>query len=102
MLNSRYLVYGHVKAFVPCVSVIYTQLGECALDTHFNDEMTWFKGLTKVGLYYEGFVDNLEEVLEDHRRCTMTSYGTRNSKKSNELQIEGNKENDKDCILVQV
>ena len=33
----------------------------------------------------------------------MTSYGTRNSKKSNELQIEGNnKENDKDCILVQV
>ena len=56
-----------------------------------------------MGLYYEGFVDNLEEVLEGHRRCTMTSYGTRNSKKSNELQIEGNnKENDKDCILVQV
>ena len=65
--------------------------------------MTWFKGLTKVGLNYEGFVENLEEVLEGHRRCTMTSYGTRNSKKSNELQIEGNnKENDKDCILVQV
>ena len=62
--------------------------------------MTWFKGLMKVELYYEGFVDNLEEVLEGHKRCTMTSYGTRNSKKSNKLG--NNKENDKDCILVQV
>ena len=35
---------------------------------------------TKVGLYYEGFVDNLEDMLEGHRRCTMTSYGTRSSK----------------------
>ena len=93
------LVYGHVKAFVPCVSVIYTQLVHALW---ILISITWFKGLTKVGLYYEGFVDNLEEVLEGHRRCTMTSYGTRNSKKSNELQIEGNKENDKDCILVQV
>ena len=43
---------------------------------------------------YEGFVNNLEDVLESHRRCTMTSYGTRNSKKSH--QIGDNKENDSD------
>ena len=60
--------------------------------------MTWFEGLTKVGLYYEGFVDNLEDVLEGHRRCTMTSYGTRTSKKSN--QIGDNKENDSDGVQV--
>ena len=33
------------------------------------------------GLYYEGFVDNLDETLEAHRRCTVTTYGTRTSKK---------------------
>ena len=93
-----------MKAFVllyvrVCVSVIYTQLMHALW---ILISMTWFIGLTKMGLYYEGFVDNLE-VLEGHRRCTMTSYGTRNWKKSNKLQIEGNnKENDKDYILVQV
>ena len=35
------------------------------------------------GLYYEGFVDNLENTLETHRRCTLTgtTYGTRTLKK---------------------
>ena len=30
---------------------------------------------------HEGFVDNLDETLEAHRRCTVTTYGTRTSKK---------------------
>ena len=42
---------------------------------------SWAKGLQKSGLYYEGFVDNLDETLEAHRRCTVTTYGTRTSKK---------------------
>ena len=42
----------------------------------------WALGLKRSGLYYEGFVDNLEDTLEAHRRCTITTYGTRTSKKS--------------------
>ena len=42
----------------------------------------WALGLKSSGLYYEGFVDNLEDTLEAHRRCTVTTYGTRTSKKS--------------------
>ena len=33
---------------------------------------TWAVGLKRSGLYYEGFVDNLEDTLEAHRRCTLT------------------------------
>ena len=42
---------------------------------------SWALGLKRSGLYYEGFVDNLEDTLEAHRRCTITTYGTRTSKK---------------------
>ena len=48
------------------------------------------------GLYYEGFVDNLENTLEAHRRCTVSTYGTRTSKKATTLPTDTNidKEND--------
>ena len=42
----------------------------------------WAVRLKRSGLYYEGFVDSLEDTLEAHRRCTITTYGTRTSKKS--------------------
>lgn len=42
----------------------------------------WALGLIRSGLYYDGFVDILEETLEAHQRCTITTYGTRTSKKS--------------------
>ena len=50
---------------------------------------------SKSSLYYEGFVDNLDETLEPHRRCT---YGTRTSNlRSQQLgtisQSEHGKEN---------
>ena len=32
----------------------------------------WALGLKRSGLYYEGFIDNLEDTLEAHRRCTVT------------------------------
>ena len=48
------------------------------------------------GLYYEGFVDDFESVLSKHRMSTMTTYGTRKSRKCTDRGCsEGeNKEND--------
>ena len=46
-----------------------------------SNHHSWTQGLNRVGLYYSGFVDNLEDVLEMHRRSTLTTYGTRTSKK---------------------
>lgn len=52
------------------------------------------------GLYYEGFVDDFESVLSKHRMSTMTTYGTRKSRKCadrgcSEENCDGeNKEND--------
>ena len=47
------------------------------------------------GLYYEGFVDDLESVLDCHKVVTVTTYGTRKSRKFAGLSnhIEG-KENE--------
>lgn len=39
----------------------------------------WTKNLKKSGLYYEGWVDDAEQVLDMHKRVTVTSYGTRRS-----------------------
>ena len=40
-------------------------------------------GLKKVGVYYEGVVENAKEVLERHNWQTITTYGTRTSSKPN-------------------
>ena len=42
----------------------------------------WSKGLQHKGVFLEGWVDDVDQVLESHRRATVTSYGTRRSKKS--------------------
>ena len=51
-------------------------------------------GLKRVGVYYEGVVENAEEVLEKHNCLTITTYGTRTSTKSASVkrEREGNKE----------
>ena len=36
--------------------------------------------LEACGLYYQGIVSNYEEVLTQHRLCTVTSYGIRRSR----------------------
>ena len=43
--------------------------------------MEWAKYFEPVGLYYEGYIDGQElvGVLEDHKKSTCTSYGTRTS-----------------------
>ena len=45
-------------------------------------------GLKRVGVYYEGVVENAEEVLEKHNRLTITTYGTRTSTKSASVKRE--------------
>ena len=40
----------------------------------------WAAGLTRRGLYYEGYVDNLSEILNKHAAATVTTYGVRKSR----------------------
>lgn len=53
-------------------------------------------GLKRVGVYYEGVVENAKEVLERHNCLTITTYGTRTSSKpaSVKRETESNKENE--------
>ena len=60
---------------------------------------SWAKGLKRSGMYYEGIVENLDDVLEAHRRITMTTYGTRTSKKQGTF-TEVSKENQNETIQV--
>ena len=50
-------------------------------------------------LYYEGFVDDLECLLEYHKIVTVTTYGTRKSRKfaglSNHIEGKENESPDK-------
>ena len=45
------------------------------------EKPSWTKGLKRRDLYYEGLIDSgdLESILENHKRSTITSYGTRTS-----------------------
>ena len=63
-----------------------------------SDHPAWTRGLNKSGLYYEGFVDDLEDTLEAHRRYTLTTYGTRTSKKPSGSTIEVDKENNNSTL----
>uniref|UniRef100_A0A1X7V4G8 Uncharacterized protein n=1 Tax=Amphimedon queenslandica TaxID=400682 RepID=A0A1X7V4G8_AMPQE len=40
---------------------------------------SWTQGLKKVGLYFSGFVEDIDTVLESHCRDTITYYRTRTS-----------------------
>ena len=64
----------------------------CDAACAFDSSPPWAKGLKRSGMYYEGIVD-LDKTLEAHRRITMTTYGTRTSKKQTTF-IESNKENE--------
>ena len=61
---------------------------------------TWAKGLKKTGLYYDGFVDDIESVLEQHRKETVTFYDTRSSSGA-ELDKENNNDSlDNEVFLI--
>ena len=42
-------------------------------------EESWMHGLKKEGLYYEGVVADLDNLLENYKRATVTTWGTRRS-----------------------
>ena len=46
----------------------------------------WAKGLTVAGLYFDGIVDGdkLDEVIELHKRDTVSTFGTRSSRRVSE------------------
>ena len=46
------------------------------------EKPSWSIGLTRIGEYYEGIVNNVENTLELHRKVTVTMYGARTSFKS--------------------
>ena len=53
----------------------------------------WSKGLQCNGTYYEGWVDNLDDLLSSHARATVTCYGTRRSSKTSGNAVPADKEN---------
>ena len=44
---------------------------------------TWAEGLTVAGLYYDGIIDEskLQDTLELHKRDTVSTFGTRSSRR---------------------
>ena len=40
---------------------------------------SWMSGLKRKGLYYEGVVADLDNLLERRKRVTITTWGTRRS-----------------------
>ena len=40
----------------------------------------WASGLKLRGVYYEGYTDNLQRLLNQHSSCTITTYGVRRSR----------------------
>ena len=42
----------------------------------------WKKDLQRCGTYYEGWVDDADNLLSVHEKTTVTSYGTRRSTKT--------------------
>ena len=62
------------------------QLGRLRLPSMSEDIETppnWAGGLTRHGMYYEGYVDNLLETLNKHTAATVTTYGVRRSRIAN-------------------
>ena len=52
----------------------------------------WSRGLQHRGVFKEGWVEDLDHILESHRKATVTSYGTCHSSKTSACT---NKENHK-------
>ena len=50
----------------------------------------WNHELQQRGVYWEGWVEDIDRVLSDHGRATVTTFGTRRSKK---LSGSADKEN---------
>ena len=58
------------------------------VDSASSTYPTWAEGLKKSDLYYNGFVDDIESVFEQHCKDTVTFHGTRNSSGASEVNKE--------------
>ena len=53
----------------------------------------WTANLDARGLYYEGLVEDIDTLLEMHKLCTVTTYGTRRSRRQAQSTIMSSDEN---------
>ena len=44
------------------------------------DVPTWANGLKQVGLYYEGYVEDINLIRQKHLAATVSSFGIRRSR----------------------
>ena len=60
-----------------------TMANNCA-----TERKEWHEGLKRCGMYYEGFIDGekVAECLENHRRDTASTFGTRSSRHASNSQ----------------
>ena len=56
--------------------------GKSQKRTQIHVKMSWSNSLHKSGLYYEGWVEDLDSILSQHGKETVTCYGTRRSRKT--------------------
>lgn len=57
---------------------------------------TWKDGLSRAGLYYDGIIEEskLQDILELHKRDTVSTFGTRTSRRVNNINNSTLKELD--------
>jgi predicted GIY-YIG superfamily endonuclease len=60
----------------------------------------WTEGLNPCGLYYEGYTDDLQQMLTKHSSATVSTYGVRRSH-TNHVTKDDNKENLTDTSVAQ-
>jgi len=84
---SRRLMPPHVRCVGGAgVERVIRRMRNCRLCRKYKILMAvpvWAEGLTRYGLYYAGIVDEsqLDKILEVHKRGTVSTFGTRSSRR---------------------
>ena len=47
-----------------------------------TDRPSWATHLEAKGVYYEGVMEDVDRLLDQHKLATVTTYGTRRSRKN--------------------
>ena len=61
---------------------ICTMEAEPSVSCSPADKSTWTESLKQVGVYFEGVVDDADTLVLKHTNVTVTTYGTRTSRKT--------------------
>ena len=89
--SSHFRIRGARELYFPNARTI------CRKEMSGQSKPSWASNLHPVGLhYYAGLVDNAQELLEEHKMATQSSFGTRTSTKKASIQRSTSpcKEND--------